>query len=176
MMKKTSILAVCLSVGSLSSCTNYQESAYTVYPTYRPYAYQQTSYQTYDGGVDYRYERAGGDVNVPHSYHVGPTHSPASHKDVDSNWVNNQNPQGYTIEIAEGKASQVAGKLYKVPKNDRTAQIKAYSGSGGAYYKGVYGSYHSYEEAQQALNRLPQEIKQGANIKNWGAIQQNSGY
>ncbi|ASQ46599.1 SPOR domain-containing protein [Legionella clemsonensis] len=174
-MRKINVLTICLSVGSLAACTNYQEANYAVYPGYQPYVYQHSYYQTYDGGVDYRYERAGGDVNVPNSYHVGPTHSPASHKAVDSNWVHSQNPQGYTIEIAEGKASQVAGKLYRVPKNNRTAQVKSYGGDGKVYYKGVYGSYSSYEEAQQALTRLPEDIKQGANIKNWSAIQQNSG-
>ena len=94
-------------------------------------------------------------MTVPDSYYVGAYHSPTSHKDVDRNWVNSQNPQGYTIEVAEGeRPAQVAGKLYKLPKNDRRAQIK-YNKNGKTYYKGVYGSYNNYEDAQKALNNLP---------------------
>ncbi|CEK10035.1 hypothetical protein [Legionella hackeliae] len=173
-MKKIKILTVCLCVGSLSACTTPEKTNYMSYPGYQPYAYEQTYYyQTYDGGVDYRY--SSGNVNVPNSYHVGLDHSPTSHKAVDSNWVHSQNPQGYTIEITEGdKASQVAAKLYKVPKTDRTAQIKSYRGNGKAYYKGVYGTYNSYEDAQKALNNLPPNVKQGANIKNWSNIQENT--
>ncbi|WED42094.1 SPOR domain-containing protein [Legionella cardiaca] len=173
-MKKVKFLTLCFSAGCLSACATYQETSYTTYSNYQPYVYENAYYQTYDGGVDYRYSNR--EVNVPNSYHVGYDHSPASHKDVDKNWVNSQNPQGYTIEVAEGdKASQVAGKLYKVPKNNRTAQIKSYRGDGSAYYKGVYGSYNSYEEAQKAYNDLPENIKQGADIKNWSKIQENSG-
>lgn len=112
-------------------------------------------------------------VSVPDSYHVGEFHSPVSFKDRDRTWVTNQNPQGYTIEVADDeKASQVAQKLYKTPKNDRMAQVK-YQRDGKAYYKGVYGTYPDAESAQKALNALPPEIKQGAGVKNWGSVQNN---
>lgn len=110
-------------------------------------------------------------VEVPETYHVGRYHSPTSHKDRDRRWVVSQNPQAYTIEIAEGeKASQVAGKLFKAPKKDRMAQIK-YQRGDRVYYEGVYGSYPSYEAAQQALSTLPDDLKQGAHIKSWGSVQ-----
>lgn len=174
-MSKLAYLTLGLSLGSLVGCATYEKTNYTTYTTYQPYAYN--SYRYYDGGVDYRYTVGGGQVNVPNSYHVGLDHSPVSHKDVDKNWVNSQNPQSYTIEVAEGeKAAQVAGKLYNVPKNNRTAQVKSYRGDGSVYYKGVYGSYNSYEEAQKAYNSLPANVKQGANIKSWNNIQENAGH
>ncbi|KTC81593.1 hypothetical protein [Legionella brunensis] len=173
-MNKLGFLTVFFCVSCLLGCTTYQKTDYITYSNDQPYLYTTAYYQSYDGGVDYRYQQ--GEVKVPDSYHVGLAHSPTSHKDVDRDWVNGQNPQGYTIEVAEGeKASQVAGKLYRVPKNNRTAQIKAYRGNGSSYYKGVYGTYNSYEEAQKALNSLPPDLKQGADIKNWSKIQENAG-
>ncbi|KTD23573.1 Uncharacterised protein [Legionella lansingensis] len=171
-MKTTKFLPVCVCVSSLCACSTFEGSQYTNYPAYQYYPHPSTYFTIY-GDVDYRYQR--GEVNIPDSYHVGPDHSPVSHKNVDSTWVHSQNPQGYTIEVAGGeKASEVARKLYKVPKNDRTAQIKYHGGDGRAYYKGVYGSYNSYEEAQKALNNLPEDIKQGADIQHWGNIQNNA--
>lgn len=172
MSNKARFLTVCFCVGTLSSCSTFQ-SSYTSYSSYQPYTYENTYYQSYDGVIDYGYQTPSkGAVSVPDSYYLGANHSPTPPRDMDRNWVNSQNPQGYTIEIAEGeKASQVAGKLYKTPKNDRTAQIKYHRNDGRSYYKGVYGSYNSYEEAQKALNNLPDDIKQGAGIKNWSNIQ-----
>lgn len=164
----------------LSSCMVYEDG---YRPTYQSYTYEQSQlylptdyrmyhYNNYNGSGGYQNQSAQ-EVTVPDSYHVGQYHSPTSFKDVDKNWVNKQNPQGYTIEVADGeKASQVAQKLYKAPKNDRRAQIK-YQHNGKAYYKGVYGTYNSAEEAQKALNALPQDIKQGAGVKNWGSVQSN---
>ncbi len=108
-------------------------------------------------------------VVVPQSYHVG-LGGPQSSKDVDKNWVNSQNPQAYTIEIAQDpKASYVASTLYKAPKNERTAEVKANNGD----YKGLYGSYPSYEAAQEKLNSLPDDLKQHAGIKTWNQVQQD---
>ena len=86
-----------------------------------------------------------------------------------------QNAQGYTIELADGdKAAQVAGALYKAPKNQRTAEVK-YQQGGKTYYKGLYGSYPSYDAAQQALSTLPADVKQKAGIKSWGSVQHGVG-
>ena len=107
------------------------------------------------------------DVIVPESYHVTATAAPTRPKDVDRSWVSSQNPQGYTIELAEGdKAAQVAGVLYRAPKAERSAEVKSKRG-----YTGVYGSYPSYEAAQQTLNALPDDVKQRAAIKTWGSVQ-----
>lgn len=173
-MKKLRLLVISLSAGCLSACNTTTNE--TVYTAYQPYKYEDMQYytQTYSGGADYsgeNYPRE--EVTVPDSYHVGAYHSPTRAKDRDKNWVSSQNPQGYTIMIAEDeKPSKVAGKLYQLPKNDRMAEIK-YQRDGKNYYQGVYGSYSSQEEAQKALDALPAEVKQQAGVKNWNSVQSN---
>jgi septal ring-binding cell division protein DamX len=125
-------------------------------------------------GSDFGYQPTQkAEVEVPESYYVGPSHSPVSFKDKDNEWVRSQNPQGYTVEVADDeKASKVAGKLYKLPKNDRMAQIR-YQRGGKGYYKGIYGSYDSQEAAQKAMSALPEDVRAGAAVKNWGSVQGN---
>lgn len=111
------------------------------------------------------------EVVVPESYHVGAYHSPTSHKDKDRHWVNEQNPQSYTIQISEDeRAASVANKLTIAPKDERRAEIKTYK-DGKTYYKGLYGSYKTKEEAEKALENLPPELKTGAGVTNWGTVQ-----
>jgi septal ring-binding cell division protein DamX len=179
MINKVQFLTLCLCATGLTACatdgTNYHsfQSYYASY-SYQPYRYQDTQYsKAFDNLESYSSEPQSTAI-IPDSYHTGPLHSPTSHKDVDRNWVNTQNPSGYTIQIGESeKASQVAAKLYKAPKSDRAAEIK-YNRDGRDYYKGVYGSYSNYEEAQKVLNNLPPEIKEGADIKTWSSVQENS--
>lgn len=178
MNKKMQLFATGLCIATLTACSPMYQTSYTRYTAYQPYAYEDTRYysQSYEGGANYDNspQRESG-VKVPESYHVGSYRSPASHKDLDRAWVNSQNPQAYTIEIADGeKASQVAGKLSNAPKTDRRAAVKYYR-DGKTYYKGVYGSYNSYDEAQKALNSLPENIKQGADIKSWNKVQNKVG-
>jgi hypothetical protein len=173
-MNKKKILATFIAVAGLSACGTMENNDYMNYRPLQPTLYQNNYYENY-GGVDYDYQAPRGGVTVPDSYHVGPLRSPVSHQEVDKSWVNQQNPQGYTIEVSQGeKASEVARQLHKVPKNDRTAQLKYQDNEGKSYYKGVYGSYNSYEEAQKALNALPDDIKEKAGIKNWSGIQDNA--
>ncbi|KGP63032.1 hypothetical protein EP47_00610 [Legionella norrlandica] len=166
-------LALSIFVMNLSSCMVYEDtytSGYQVYTYDYSQLYPQTYYTMHNDSYDYRPAQG---VVVPDSYHVGEYHSPVSFKDRDKSWVHNQNPQGYTIELADDeKAALVAQKLYKAPKNDRMAQVR-YHRNGKAYYKGLYGTYDSPEAAQKALESLPPEVKQGAGIKNWGSIQGN---
>lgn len=113
-------------------------------------------------------------VVVPESYHVGIDHSPVPPKDVDKNWVATQSPEHFTIELVDAdKPYEVAKILSEVPKNERTAELK-YERNGKTYYKGMYGTFDSYEAAQAALNQLPEAVKQTAGIKRWDGIQQNS--
>lgn len=159
---------------NLTSCGVYEDKEYL---TYQPYSY--ANYQFYSTQDNYRMnyytydDQSNKGVVVPESYHVGQSHSPASFKDRDRTWVNSQNPQGYTIEVADDEqATTVAQKLYQAPKNDRMAQVK-YFRDGKTYYKGLYGSYNNAEEAQKALDALPPEIKKNSGIKNWGGVQNN---
>lgn len=166
---KLALMGLC--VISVSSCSMV-DGEYTNYPTYTYYPAQPYTSSNYTmTNYDSRYTPRQ-DVVVPESYHVGELRSPVSFKDRDETWVNNQNPQSYTIELTEGnKASTVAQVLYKAPKNDRMAQVK-YERDGKTYYKGVYGTYNSSAEAQKALNDLPPELKNSASVVNWSSVQQ----
>jgi hypothetical protein len=173
MNNKIKLITVGLCVINLSSCTMNEDNYTTSYQTY---TYDETqlnpqgNYQMNNYGYQNQSSQS---VFVPDSYHVGEYHSPVSFKDRDRNWVKSQNPQGYTIEVADDeKASHVAQKLYKAPKSDRMAQVK-YQRNGKAYYKGLYGTYDNAEAAQKALDALPPEMKQGAGVKNWGNVQGN---
>lgn len=156
---------------NLSSCMMNDNEGYT--PNYQMYTYDNTPLYSNNFQDDGYKIPNSSNVVVPNSYHVGEYHSPVSFKDRDRTWVSDQNPSGYTIEIAEGdKASEVAQKLYKTPKNDRMAQVK-YQSQGKAYYKGVYGTYPDAESAQKALDTLPDDVKQGASVQSWGSVQKN---
>lgn len=164
---KICIMGICAL--TLTACT-VDESTYQYYPIYYNNTQPYTMYDYNTVNYDYKYNEKQ-DVVVPESYHVGELHSPVSFKDRDQNWVNGQDPNGYTIELVDGdKASRVAQVLYKAPKNNRMAQVK-YERDGKEYYRGVYGSYTSSDEAQKALNALPPEIKNSASIKNWSNVQ-----
>lgn len=172
MSYKKNVIVLSFCVVNLCSCMVEDNEGYT--PSYTTYTYDNS--QLYPPvnvnqyNSTYKYSEQ---VTVPDSYHVGEFHSPVSFKDRDKNWVSGQNPQSYTIEIAEGeKAAEVAQKLYKAPKTDRMAQVKLNS-NGKSYYKGVYGTYPDADSAQKALNALPNDIKQGASVKNWSSVQQN---
>ena len=107
-------------------------------------------------------------VSVPESYHLGMNSTPVASKDEDKRWIDGQNPQGYTIEVAEdSKPAAVANTLQKTPKNERAAEVQSQHGS----YLGVYGSYPTREAAENKLNGLPDDIKRNAKIKNWQNIQ-----
>ncbi len=168
-------LVLGFSIIHLCSCTiadeEYNTISYTM-PAYDP----NPLYPSVDANntdTNYRTPKTSDNVIVPESYHVGQFHAPTSFKDRDRTWVSSQNAQSYTIEIAEGeKAAQVARALYATPKTDRMAQVK-YQLRGKAYYRGVYGSYPDAASAQNALDALPADIKQNAQIKNWESMQQN---
>ncbi|TAL65370.1 MAG: SPOR domain-containing protein [Legionella sp.] len=174
MNNKLKLLCVVLCAYGLTSCTTYESKT-----VYRTYAYDDSG--LYPQGFiehsgSYYYDNqfrnlSSQAVNVPDSYHVGAYHSPVSFKDRDKTWVKNQNPQGYTIEVADDeKAAQVAKKLYQAPKGDRRAQVQ-YQDNGKSHYKGFYGSYDNEEAAKKAFNSLPADLKQGAGVKNWGSVQ-----
>lgn len=171
MHKSIKLLVVLVNAVGLSSCTMNNDENYS-YTT--SYMYKDNQPLTTTSYADYNLtQRAEHKVVVPDSYHVGQYRSPVSFKDRDKTWVSSQSPHSYTIEIADGEqAAQVAQKLYKAPKSDRMAQVQ-YNKDGKAYYKGVYGSYSTSDDAQKAMDALPAEVKQGANIKTWGSVQNN---
>lgn len=107
-------------------------------------------------------------VVVPRSYHLdGFTNTPPTAKEEDKNWVNEQNRNGYTIQVSKDtKPAPVASKLQQMPKNERSVEVRTQSGS----YIGLHGSYPSREAAEQQLNSLPPSVKENAKIKNWQTI------
>lgn len=97
--------------------------------------------------------------------------NPDKHESLDSQWVNSQSPNSYTIELAHSeKPAEVAKQLTDTPKLERTAQIK-YQNNGKTYYRGVYGTYSSREAAEAALKKLPENIRQQADIHQWSSVQ-----
>lgn len=176
MNNRNRYLAIGLCTLSLTSCADLDERVSSDYPTYA-YTYNDSRLyypqNNYSSSQYYYAAPEKKSVEVPDSYHVGAYHSPVSFKDRDRDWAKGQNPQKYTIELADGdKAAQVAQKLYKTPKSDRMGQVQ-YQRDGKPYYKGLYGSYDSSEAAQKALDALPAEVKQGAGVKSWGSVQSN---
>ena len=170
MLTKTQLIALSLCAIGLTACNKSNEywgskssnrgAAIQLYP------------DGYDNGGAY----APGDaetkqVVVPETYHVNETSPPQSFKSRDINWVSNQNPQGYTIELTSGEqASSVAATLQRAPKSERMAAIKVKQ-DGREVYQGIYGTFSSQEAAQAALNSLPEDLKQNARIKSWGSVQ-----
>ena len=82
-------------------------------------------------------------------------------------------PGHYTILIAQdSSAAHVAMALHQTPKNARMAEVKVQS-RGTVSYAGVYGTYATYAEAQQALSGGSESMKSSGSIKTWSEIQQN---
>lgn len=158
-------LSACMIDGGQTNNGNYQSYNYENAPLY-PEGYDNTSVYMEQPVTSHG-------VVVPESYHVGAYQSPTPPKDLDRAWVNNQNPQSYTIEIMQGdNAARVASALQKAPKNEHMAEVKSQRGS-KPYYTGLYGTYPSAEAAQQALSALPEDLKQSAGVKTWSSVQQN---
>ncbi len=160
-------LTACSIDGTTNSLYNYGSYNYGNAPMIYPDSYNSYQYPEGYSPNNSQTPMATEKVEVPDSYHMGYGH-PTSAKDMDKNWVKGQNPNSYTIELAnDSKPSKVAGILYKAPKNERSAEIRTNKGS----YTGVYGTYPSYEAAKAKLESLPEDVKQNANIKTWGNIQ-----
>ncbi len=94
-----------------------------------------------------------------------------SAKHVDLSWVEAQEPQHLTILLnSDSNPLNVSQSLMKVPKDKRSAALK-YQDRGQAQYAGIYGSFQDQNEAQQALQQLPEELRPQAKIVNWQQLQ-----
>jgi len=180
-MKRSHLItAIILGTLSLSGC-EWTGGGYTA-----PYAYHNPMYNdsyynpqipgpTNDAlpGTNGHRPYARGFQAVPDSNQYAGKIAPEHHKSLDANWVNSQNPQGYTIELAHGeKPGEVAKQLTDTPKLERTAQVK-YEKDGKTYYRGVYGTFPSREAAEAALQKLPADIRNKADINQWNDVQTN---
>lgn len=186
-MNSQQFLVFCVGVSCLSACQTvqrpghgYEDNSYFVESdeTGRPYNLSYVTNESYRNGLLYENAVESGvddsqqhEVVVPDSYHVGNNHAPVAHHDRDKNWVSNQSPQSYTIEIADSeKPAEVAKQLFVAPKKEHTAEVEYYQ-NGSVHYKGLYGSYPNYESAKKALDALPDNLKQQAGIKSWQDVQ-----
>lgn len=110
-------------------------------------------------------------VVVNPGYHLEGRNSPVTHKERDAQWINRQSPEDFTIEVGTAeKPSTVSKALHNSPKTQRAAQYK-YNNGGKTYYGGAYGTYKSREEAEKAMQNLPESVRANAKIKHWNSIQ-----
>lgn len=161
-------VTVLVSVCSLVACSTFNTNGYSTYNDHGtelyPEGYESVGHYTESSPQS-------GPVSVPESPHVSAYHPPIRPKDVDHQWISQQNKNDYTIEIAESdKAASVASSLQKTPAAERKAEVSYQSGD-KTLYKGVYGTYPTIEAAQQALQTLPADVQSNAQIKHWGNIQ-----
>lgn len=162
------ILAVSLCV-SLTACQ-------TTHSSYQSYQYGDSTYTSQSPLYPDSYESVQYGQYLEEKTALPPEkfnryEAPVPAKDMDKHWILGQNPQAYTIELDQSeRASQVASALSNAPKNERMAEIK-YQKNGKTYYQGIYGSFPSAEAAQQALSRLPDNVKQNAQVKSWANVQ-----
>lgn len=94
---------------------------------------------------------------------------PVAHGDKD--WVMTQAPNHYTIQMAKSdKPQSVAKALFTAPKRARMAQVQTHQW-GGQVYQGLYGSYANQDAAEQALQNLPENLRQQAKVVPWSSVQ-----
>lgn len=94
-----------------------------------------------------------------------------SAKNVDVAWVQQQNPGALTILVAtEDQPLPVGMALTQTPKDQRSAALR-YERNGHMQYSGVYGSYADQETAEQAMQKLPDELKNKAKIVSFSQMQ-----
>ncbi|KTC99659.1 Sporulation related domain protein [Legionella geestiana] len=156
----------------LGGCVQTGDSMNTNYGAYEP-----SMYQGYSSSFTY-YNTESPGMRMPEANLVqqpawtgAAAATPVSSRDVDTAWVQQQNPTGYTIEIADGeKASTVARQLQSAPKADRRAQIR-YQNNGKSWYRGVYGSFASREAAENALRNMPPSLQSKASVRRWSDVQ-----
>ena len=96
---------------------------------------------------------------------------PMSAKSMDINWIHQQNPSEYTIQVASStKPLQVSQVLIEIPKGRHSAEVKYQQGH-DVYYTGVYGNFKTEEEAKESLNAMGPDIQNSAKITQWQNIQ-----
>ncbi len=133
-----------------------------------PESYENTSYSSYSTMQDMPITEVQSKTMIQNNT---PTQTPTPAKDMDSFWISQQDPNGYTLELANSShALDVAKTLSQAPKKARMAEIK-YEHQHKAYYKGLYGSYQSAEAAAKALHELPEDLQHQASIVTWKTVQ-----
>jgi septal ring-binding cell division protein DamX len=160
---KTKLSLIAITSVFLNACSWDMPDAPTremVYPIDNPYEYQ---------GLSRDYQEANPLPKFVKTAEVPQVQMSAKNMDVE--WVREQNPKNYTIMIASNtKPLSVSQALMEVPKNQRSAALK-YEKSGQVYYTGVYGNYLDQAQAQETLNSLPNEVRKEAQVIEWNRLQ-----
>ena len=74
-------------------------------------------------------------------------------------WVEEQNPRHYTLQVASSRnIDKIQGYYAEFGLRGKAGYYKSIR-DGESWYNLVYGSYNSVSEAQAALNNLPQELR-----------------
>jgi septal ring-binding cell division protein DamX len=153
-------------ISFLSACQSMmnsgQDTKEWVYPIVTPY--DENSYLNHGGETEAK----------PLPKFVKTSEVPqaqVSAKNVDVSWVEQQNPSNTTILLtSDNKPLPVSMALMQAPKDERSAALK-YEKNGQIYYSGVYGNYNDQASAEQALQKLPENLRKNARIVNWTAVQ-----
>ena len=170
MFIKTRIFGGCLVLSILAACNTTNPPEQIEVPTYPIPDAQQ--FPEYEEPIAIEPTVTLPVINVSESETI-PESVPTSSKNVDTDWVQQQSPAQYTLLIANGtSAASVAMTLHNAPKSAHMAEVKTQN-HGVINYLGVYGSYATYTEAQQAVIDLPESMQAGVTIKTWAEIQQS---
>ena len=110
----------------------------------------------------------------PLPHFVKTAEAPQAHvsaKSIDIAWVEQQPSDHLTIMLAsDTKPLSVSTALLDAPKDQHGAVLK-YEKNGQIYYSGVYGSFLNQENAQAAMEQLPEQLKNNARIVHWANMQ-----
>jgi septal ring-binding cell division protein DamX len=74
-------------------------------------------------------------------------------------WIREQNPRYYTLQLASSTNPKLIQKYYRENKLEGEAGYYRNYRQGKNWYALVYGSYPSVNEAKQAVNSLPVELR-----------------
>jgi len=112
-------LTACSSGGFNGSASNYQESGYQAQDRHEYYQARRGYYSS-----DARGGGRSRGVSVPQSYHFSDDASPKKHSVRDGDWIAEQNPDNFTIQLDSGeKAAGVAQTIHSTPKKCQGSTI-----------------------------------------------------
>jgi septal ring-binding cell division protein DamX len=87
------------------------------------------------------------------------THTRAILVQSPDDWIREQNPRYYTLQLASSTNPKLIQKYYRENKLEGEAGYYRNYRQGKNWYALVYGSYPSINEAKQAVNSLPVELR-----------------
>lgn len=90
----------------------------------------------------------------------------------EQSWIAQQPPGNYTIQLASLASEEAAKKFMQNLTLEEPLNFYSYSNQGSARFGIIYGSFHAYKEAYNALENLPKEIASSSPwVRNFITIQ-----